>query len=186
MRKRVADVKTIGLGAASYYHGGAEGMRAVERRSRRIQTEYEAGARKGDELAGAVAGQGRVSQKLSELGPVLDITTGGYFEGSGGLHKLVKIMGDSWSKKQLLATGRPPGEGQLSATIGLLRKRLSTANISVLLNRSSMIGEGAKLSRGRREWTKLEERRIRDERQAAWRADTTGKAVIRKGHFWLG
>ena len=90
------------------------------------------------------------------------------------------------TKKQLLATGRPPGEGQLSATIGLLRKVLSTANISVLLNRSSMIGEGAKLSRGRREWTKLEERKIRDERQAAWRADTTGKAVIRKGHFWLG
>ena len=85
MRKKVADVKTIGLGAASYYHGGAEGMRAVERRSRRIQTEYEAGARKGDELAGADAGQGRVSQKLSELGPVLDISTGGYFEGSDGL-----------------------------------------------------------------------------------------------------
>ena len=103
MRKRVADVKTIGLGASSYYHSGAEGMRAVERRSRQIQTEYEAGARKGDELAGAVAGQ-----KVSELGPVLDITTGGYFEGSDGLHKLVKIMGDSWSKKQLLATGRPP------------------------------------------------------------------------------
>ena len=127
---------------------------------------------------------------MSELGRVLDITTGGYFEGSDGLHKLIKIMGDSWSKKQLLATGRPPGDGQLSATIGLLRKRLSTAivkaNISMLLNRSSMIGEGAKLARGRREWTKLEERRIRDERQAAWRADTTGKAVIRKGHFWLG
>ena len=56
LRKRVADVKTIGLGTASFYHGGAEGMRAVERRSQRIQTEYEAGARRGDELAGAVAG----------------------------------------------------------------------------------------------------------------------------------
>ena len=32
-------------------------MRAVERRSRRIQAEYKAGARKGDEQAGAVAGQ---------------------------------------------------------------------------------------------------------------------------------
>ena len=190
MRKRVADVKTIGLGAVSYYHGGAEGMRAVERRSRRIQAEYEAGARKGDEMAGAIAGQGRVSQKLSELGPVLDITTGGYFEGSDGLHKLIKIMGDSWSRKQVLATGRPPGEGQLSTTIGLLRKRISTAivkaNISVLLDRSSMIGEGALVARGRREWTRLEERRMRDERQAAWRADTTGRAVVRKGHFWLG
>ena len=113
-----------------------------------------------------------------------------YQEGSDGLHKLVKIMGDSWSRKQVLATGRPPGEGQLSATISLLRKRISTAivkaNISVLLDRASMIGEGAMVARGRREWTKLEERRMRDERQAAWRADTTGRAVVRKGHFWLG
>ena len=132
----------------------------------------------------------RVSQKLSELGPVLDITTGGYFEGSDGVHKLVKIMADSWSRKQVLATGRPPGEGQQSATVSLLRKRLSSANvkanISVLLDRTSMIGEGAMVARGRREWTRLEERRMRDERQAAWRADTTGRAVVRKGHFWLG
>ena len=49
-----------------------------------------------------------------------------------------------------------------------------------------MIGEGAKLTRGRREWTKLEERRAREDRQAAFRTDTTGRAVIRRGHFWLG
>ena len=46
--------------------------------------------------------------------------------------------------------------------------------------------QGAKLARGRREWTKLEERRAREDRQAAFRADTTGRAVIRRGHFWLG
>jgi len=128
---------------------------------------------------------GRSWSRKGQPEAVLDITTGGYFEGSDGLHKLVKIMGDSWSRKQLLATGRPPGDGQLSATISLLRKRLSTAiaikaNMSVLLNRSSMIGEGAKFARGRREWTKLEERRIREERQAAWRAETTGRAVHNK------
>ena len=40
---RVADIKTIGLGAVSYYKPGAEGTRAVERRSRKIQAEYEVG-----------------------------------------------------------------------------------------------------------------------------------------------
>ena len=79
-RKRVVDIKTIGIGAASYYKPGSEGMRAVERRSRRIQAEYEAGARRGDELGGAAPGQGRVSQRLAELGPVWDLTVGGYFE----------------------------------------------------------------------------------------------------------
>ena len=137
--RRVADVKTIGLGAGSYYKPGAEGLRAVERRSRRIQAEYEAGARRGDELAGAQPGQGRVSQKLAELGPVWDLTTGGYFEGSEGVHKLVKEMMEAWCRKQLLATGRPPGEGEKSMTTGLLRRRLSTAivkaNISVVLSR---------------------------------------------------
>ena len=68
------------MGAVSYYKPGAEGTRAVERRSRRIQAEYEAGARKGDVLAGAPPGQGRVSQRLAELGPVWDLTTGGYFD----------------------------------------------------------------------------------------------------------
>ena len=88
--KRVTDIKTIGIGAASYYKPGSEGMRAVERRSRRIQAEYEAGARRGDELGGATPGQGRVSQRLAELGPVWDLTVGGYFEGSEGVHKLVR------------------------------------------------------------------------------------------------
>ena len=118
----------------------------MERRSRRIQAEYEAGARRGDVLAGALPGQGRVSQRLAELGPVWDLTTGGYFEGSEGVHKLIKEMGDAWCKKHLLATGRPPGDGEKSMTTGLLRRRLSTAivkaNLSVLLGRTSMMGDG--------------------------------------------
>merc|ERR1719319_1723467 len=178
--QRVADVKTIGLGAASYYKPGAEGQRAVERRSRRIQSEYQAGAK---------PGLGPVSQKLAELGPVWDLTTGGHFEGSAGIHKLVSQMTDSWATKQVLATGRPPGEGERSMTTGLLRRRLSTAivkaNISVLLGRLGMVGEGAAKARGRREWGRMEEMRMRREREAAWRADTTGREVVRRGRFWL-
>ena len=187
---RVADIKTIGLGAVSYYKPGAEGTRAVERRSRRIQAEYEAGARRGDVLAGALPGQGRVSQRLAELGPVWDLTTGGYFEGSEGVHKLIKEMGDAWCKKHLLATGRPPGDGEKSMTTGLLRRRLSTAivkaNLSVLLGRTSMMGDGARMARGRRQWGRMEEMKAKNEREAAWRAATTGREVVRRGQFWLG
>ena len=118
-------------------------------------------------LAGAEPGRGRVSQKLAELGPVWDLTTGGYFEGSTGVHKLIGVMTDSWAKKQLLATGRPPGEGELSLTTGLLRRRLSTAivkaNMSVLLGRLGMIGEGAALARKRRQWGQFVEARMRRE-----------------------
>ena len=189
VRFQVADVKTIGLGAVTYYKPGAEGTRAVERRSRRIQGEYEAGARRGDVLAGAQPGQGPVSQKLAEVGPVWDLTTGGFFEGSAGVHRLVGQLTDSWATKQLLATGRPPGEGQKSTTVGLMRRRLSTAivkaNTSVLLGRLGMVGEGAAMARGRRQWGRMEEERMRREREAAWRADTTGREVVRRGRFWL-
>ena len=127
-------------------------MRAVERRSRRIQAEYEAGARRGDELGGAAPGQGRVSQRLTELGPVWDLTVGGYFEGSEGVHKLVQAMGEAWCRKQLLANGRLPGDGEKSVIISYIRKRLLTAivkgSLSVLLNRTSMMGDGAKMARG--------------------------------------
>ena len=78
------------------------------------------------------------------------------------------MLTDSWAKKQLLATGRPPGEGEISLTTGLMRRRLSTAivkaNMSVLLGRLGMIGEGATLARKRRQWGQFEEARIRRER----------------------
>ena len=35
-------------------------------------------------------------------------------------------------------------------------------------------------------WGRLEEMRAKNERQAAWRAATTGREVVRRGHFWLG
>ena len=165
-------------------------MRGVERRGRLVQGEYERGARRGDEMAGAEPGRGRVSQKLAELGPVWELTTGGYFEGSEGVHKLIGVLRDSWAQKQLLTTGRPAGEGEISQTIGLMRRRLSTAivkaNISVLLGRLGMVGEGAAMARGRRQWSSFEEMRMRREREAAWRAETTGREVVRRGHFWLG
>ena len=151
--------------------------------------QYENGAKKGNELAGAEPGQERVGQKVAELGPVWDLTTGGYFEGSSGVHKLIGELTDSWARKQLLATGRPPGEDQLSLTTGLLRRRLSTAivkdNMLVLLGRLGMVGEGAAMASKRRQWGKMEEARMRKEREAAWRAETTGREVIRRGQFWL-
>ena len=113
-------------------------------------------------LAGAPPGQGRVAQRLAELGPVWDLTTGGYFEGREGVHKLIKEMGETRCKKQLLSTGRPP------------------------VSRTSMMGEGARMARGRRQWGRMEEMKAKNEREAAWRAATTGKEVVRRGQFWLG
>ena len=74
-------------------------------------------------------------------------------------------------------------------TTGLLRRRLSTAivkaNMSVLLGRLRMVGEGAAKARGRRKLGRMEEMRMRREREAAWKADTTGREVVRQGRFWL-
>ena len=64
----------------------------------------------------------KVAQRLVEL--VWDLTTGGYFEGREGVHKLIKEMGEARCKKQLLSTGRPP------------------------VSRTTMMGEGARMARG--------------------------------------
>ena len=40
-----------------------------------------------------------------------------------------------------------------------------------------MMGEGTAMASGRREWGRMEEERMRRERVAAWRADTTGREV---------
>ena len=50
----------------------------------------------------------------------------------------------------------------------------------------TMMGDGAKMARGRRQWGRLEEMRAKNEREAAWRAATTGREVVRRGQFWLG
>ena len=57
--------------------------------------------------------------------------------------------------------------------------------MSVLLGRLGMIGEGAALARKRRQWGQFEEARMRREREAAWRAETTGRQVVRSGQYWL-
>ena len=49
-----------------------------------------------------------------------------------------------------------------------------------------MMGDGARMARGRREWGRMEEMRARMEREAAWRAATSGQEVVRRGQFWLG
>ena len=75
----------------------------------------------------------------------------------------------------------------MSLTTGLLRRRLSTAivkaNMLVLLGRLGMVGEGAAMASKRRQWGRMEEVRMRREREAAWRAETTGRQVVRRASF---
>ena len=59
-------------------------------------------------------------------------------------------------------------------------------NIFSSLSRTSMMGDGARMARGRRELGRMEEMRARMEREAAWRAATSGQEVVRRGQFWLG
>ena len=103
----------------------------------------------------------RVGYPLSKEEYITPQGPGVGFEGSEGVHKLIGVLRDSWAQKQLLTTGRPAGEGEISQTIGLMRRRLSTAivkaNISVLLGRLGMVGEGAAMARGRRQWSSFED-----------------------------
>ena len=48
-----------------------------------------------------------------------------------------------------------------------------------------MVEEDASMARKRRQWGKVEEARMRREREAAWRAETTGRQVVRRARLWF-
>ena len=73
--------------------------------------------------------------------------------------------------------------------MGQLRRRWSLAswkaNTNCLLARTNLCGEGVSEAGKRRHWQKLEELKMRKEMDANFRAQMTGRSIVRKGRFWL-
>ena len=54
-----------------------------------------------------------------------------------------------------------------------------------LLSRLSLCGDGVTQAAKRRRWERIEEDRMRRDREANWRAKTSGHNIVRRGRFML-
>ena len=185
--RRIADVKTVSLGGRSFYKPGMDGEKAVEIRAKHIQNEYDNKAKKMDAELGHGDGQGPALRRLRELGSVVDLCFGGYAEASTGVWRLLDHMATARLAKQGLARGMPGSASELATITSRLRRRLSRAvmeaNVSMLLERMSQIGDGAVSAGRRRQWVMVEERRAECDRSAQWLARVRGTDLRRRGQF---
>ena len=115
---------------------------------------------------------------------------GGYSEASDGVWELLTHMSNSRLQSVGLARGRPGSDQELAVITGQLRRRLSLAvvraNTTCLIERMAMVGGGSTIAGRRRQQLRMEEERMRGEREAHWMARVTGSSLIRRGQFLLG
>ena len=185
---RIADVKTVTLGVPSYYKPGAEGRRAVEIRDSEVPAYYRLTASKMDVTLGHAFGQGPASRRLAEYGDVMPLCFGGYGEGSKQVHDLITALAETRLKTQGLRKGRPGSDQELAIITSQLRRRISAAtvraNITCLLERMAQVGEGAKRAGERRDLVRVEEERMRKDRETQWLARVRGVGLIHRGRFF--
>ena len=125
---------------------------------------YRNTAAKMDESLCHVYDHGPATRRLAEYGDVLPL------------------------KNQGMAKGRPGSDQELAIITSQLRRRISSAtvraNFTCLLERMAQVGEGAKRAGKRRSWERLEEERMRRDRQAQWLARVRGVGLVHRGQFF--
>ena len=130
-----------------------------------------------------------VQRKLEQFPPLLGLVFGAFAEGSEGVHKLVKVLADTRLKRQGAARGREGSQQELAIITGQIRRLLSMAvvraNATCLLSRINQVGEGAALASKRREISRIQEDRMRLDRQAQWLCKIRRRAIVRRGKFFL-
>ena len=185
---KIADVKTVSLGVKSYYKPGAGGRRAVDIRDSEVPGYYRNTAAKMDETLGHAYGHGPATRRLAEYGDVLPLCFGGHGEASEEVHNLIEALAATKLKKQGMAKGRPGSDQELAIITSQLRRRISSAtvraNFTCLLERMAQVGEGAKRAGKRRSWERVEEERMRRDRQAQWLARVRGVGLVHRGQFF--
>ena len=107
----IAEIKVCGKGASNLYSRGTkvvdrrgQSTRAVDKRARGIQGDYQQKAAAMDEAMGAV-GVGPCQRRLAEFPPVLQLCFEAYGEASQDVHNLVAVLAghESW---QVMSQGQ--------------------------------------------------------------------------------
>ena len=113
---------------------------------------------------------------------------GSHAEGSAEVHNLIDILAMARLKKVGLQRGRPGSDQELAIITSQLRRRISAATIrasfTLLLERLSQVGEGARRAKGRRGLERMEEERMRRDREAQWLDGLRGVGLVNRGRFF--
>ena len=183
----LAELKILSCCPSWYRPSGTE-VRATERRARGLNADYRRKAKKIDqEIIKIPSGErGPVEQRLDEFGEIKGLCFGAFGEASQDVHDLIETMAESRLRFQVLAEGRPEGgsDQEKALIVGQLRRRLSLAAIKAqvecLLGRINQAGNGNKQLAKKREWSLIQDERMRRERQAQWISKIEGTRTIRK------
>ena len=187
----LAELKVVSCGDSRYRKCGWRESWAVDIRANQLPNEYRRKAEAADKLIGVQDGEvGPVQRRLSQFPPILGLVFGSFGEGSEGEHSLVNILAESRLRLQGLARGSEGSQQELALITGQIRRTISTAvvraNAACLLSRMSQVGEGASLASKRRDFVRLEEVKMRREREAQWLSRIRGRGLIRRGQFFSG
>ena len=141
-----------------------------------------------EQSLGHADGEGPVSRKLREYGEVMPLCFGGYGEASKEVHETIDTLAKTCLKKIGMARGRPGSDQELAIITSQLRRRISAAtiraNFTCLLERMSQVGEGARRAETRRDWVRLEEEKMKWDRQAQWLSRVRGVGLVHRGRFF--
>ena len=108
---------------------------------------------------------------------------------SQDLHSLIRVMAESRVLANAHSTGYVAGEGELSCTIGSIRRVLSCAFMRAqalcLLARLGQLGPGARGAADRRVTALRAEQARRQETRANWLANVRGRGLSRVGSIFV-
>ena len=168
--------------------------RAVERRSKLLQGEYTAKARRADQKYGNTpAGEvRRMEQKLLNYGRVRGLVVGGWGKISEDFKELLQVMADRKLEELEAQTGgenRKSVSAQLASYVSHNRQQLSQICVQsqsrLILDRLEGLGAGSREAARRRGRTSWLEKKWEKERQAQLIAARQGWRIRRTGDFRL-
>ena len=126
-----------------------------------------------------------MERRLDEFGAITGLCFGAFGEASQDVHNLVQTMAESRLKFQAEAEGRPGGgsDQELGLIVGQIRQSMSAmkAQVECLLNKIQQAGSGNKQLAKKREWTLVQDERMKREKNAQWIRRIEGTKTIRKG-----
>ena len=188
----LAEIKCINAGVFRYPRGGDSGrQKAVDKRARVLQSEYEGKLRRMDsQFHGTADGQvGPLVRRLRTYPKLLGYVIGAFGEASQDVHALVDQLAASRLQYLALSSGYNSSSKEKSQIVGQIRRRLSVAfvkaNSLCTLSRISNVGPGSRGAAKRREWALREEEMMRKERRSNWTAFIRGGGAKQGGiHFF--
>ena len=190
----LCELKLLNAGVSRYPRSGPQAQeKAVNRRARALQGEYEGKLSKLDQdFHGTAPGQtGPLVQRLRSFPRLQGLVIGAFSECSDDIHLIVDYIAESRCRYLAQSTGYATGEQEYSQIIGQIRRRLSTSSVRAIslctLARVANVGAGSKARAKRRQWALREDKQMKGERRAYWNSYVNRGGVTNGGiHFFPG